>query len=161
MPAPLTFSATLGRLGINYCVDVPAAVSAALGEGPAIPVVGTVGDGVPLRSTLVPRGGGRHRLFLSGAVRAEAGIAEGDRVAVTLERDDAPRAAADELPEDLVTALREARATEAFAALPPGKRHEILQWIEAAAREATRAKRVARAVEEALRARESQMDRQR
>ena len=59
------FTARVYRIGIDYCVDVPGAVSEALGGETHIPVAGNAG-GAPLRTTLVPRGGGLHRLFLDG-----------------------------------------------------------------------------------------------
>jgi hypothetical protein len=122
-----------------------------------VPVEGTVGRVVPFRSTLVPRGGGRHRLFLNGEVREAAGVGEGDRVRVELRIDRAPRAP--EVPPDLARALDEARAGAAFEGLTPFKRREILVWIEAARREDTRNKRIAKAVEHALGVREKAIDR--
>src|SRR5579863_10311637 len=100
MPSPThAFSARIGRIGINFCVDVPARVSRALGRKGPVPVVGTAGGTAVLRTTLVPRGGGRHRLFLDGAARAQAGVGEGDVVAIELAADEAP--CAPEVPADL------------------------------------------------------------
>ena len=82
----LGFRGTLYRLGINCCVDVPRRVSAALGGAFRIAVRGTMG-GTSFRSTLVPRGGGRHRLFVSARAWQSLGLSEGDPIAVRIERD--------------------------------------------------------------------------
>jgi phage baseplate assembly protein W len=44
--------------------------------------------------------------------------------------------------------------------MPPGKREHIVRWIDKAAQETTRQKRVARAVEEALARHEKRIDRE-
>ena len=55
---------------------------------------------------------------------------------------------APEVPEDLLQALRaNPRARVVFDGLPPGARRDYVDWIVEAKREATRAKRLAQAVE--------------
>lgn len=57
----------------------------------------------------------------------------------------------DEVPDDLRAALRESpEALAAFEALPPSHRREYLRWISEAVRPATRARRIAQAVEMVL-----------
>jgi hypothetical protein len=142
------FRARLERLGINYCVDVPPRVSRALGGARYIPVTGTAA-GRALRSTLVPRGGGRHRLFLDGSVRDPAALQVGDRVDVSLALDTSPRPA---IPDDLADALEAVDgAPAAFVALPPGMYRSVLRWLAEAKRPETRAGRIERIVDEALR----------
>ncbi|HTQ44404.1 MAG TPA: DUF1801 domain-containing protein [Polyangiaceae bacterium] len=63
------------------------------------------------------------------------------------------------IPPDLTTALREEDVLADWESLPPGKRLYLLKWIGQAVHEATRAKRVARAVEEAHQRREKRVDR--
>jgi uncharacterized protein YdeI (YjbR/CyaY-like superfamily) len=63
------------------------------------------------------------------------------------------------IPDDLDAALREEGVLAAWQSLPPGKREHILHWIDEAAHETTRAKRVVRAVEEALARHERNIDR--
>jgi hypothetical protein len=82
----LGFRGTLYRLGTNCCVDVPRRISTALGGAFRIAVRGTMG-GTSFRSTLVPRGGGRHRLFVSARAWRTVGLSEGDSIAVRIERD--------------------------------------------------------------------------
>ena len=57
---------------MNVALDVPAQVSDAFGMRGHVPVVGTA-DGAELTATLVPVGGGRHRLFLNRSVRDAIG----------------------------------------------------------------------------------------
>ncbi len=84
------FSTRIYQHGINPCVDVPRAVSAAFNRRRHIPVKGTI-DGHSFRATLVPIGGGRHRLYINGFMRKATGVAVGDRVRLALELDPASR----------------------------------------------------------------------
>jgi hypothetical protein len=146
---PLRFTATLYRLAMNYCVDVPLEASRALGGEPPethVRVAGTV-DGEPFRTRLTPRGGGAYRLFLDGAVRAAAGIGAGDDVTIEVARDEAPREPA--LPEDLRAALAALDGgLEAFAALTEAQRAGMVAFLDRAKTPPTRAKYVARVLDE-------------
>jgi len=139
-----------------YVVVVPAAVSAALGAG-RIHIVGTV-NGTSLQTSLTPTAGGRHKLFLNRRVREAAKVELGDRVKIVLERDLAPRE--EPLPDDLVLALREADSLAAFQRIARSTRNEVIRWIEDARTEPTRDKRILRAVERGLAAREKEIDRE-
>ena len=110
-----------------------------------IPVRLRVNRGAPLHATLIPRGDGRHRIFLNQEAR---GGARTGRFAVELRVEAREREVL--VPEDLEAALREEGVLGAWEALPPGKREHILRWIDEAVHEATRAKRIGRAVAEAL-----------
>jgi bacteriocin resistance YdeI/OmpD-like protein/uncharacterized protein DUF1905 len=153
----LRFVGRLGRLGILYSVVVPAEVSRAIGVRGRVPVVARVARRAPFRSTLVPAGGGKHRIFLNGETRRAAGVDVGDDVAVEVVVDFAPREVP--IPDDLARALREEGVLADWESLPPGKREHILDWIEEAVHDATREKRIARAVEEAWAKREKRIDR--
>lgn len=136
-------------------VDVPAAVSRAIGRGKA-PIEARLGRGEPFRGTFMPAGGGRHRLLVAKAVREAAGAQPGDRVRITATVDRGPREVP--IPPDLREALADAGVLAAWDGMPPGKREHILKWVESAVHEATREKRIARLVEEALRAHEKKVD---
>ena len=74
------FRATVRRQGVNPYVDVPLAVSRAFdrfARSGRIVVTGTL-NGADVRASLVPAGGGRHRLFVNGAMRASSGVGVGD-----------------------------------------------------------------------------------
>lgn len=132
---------------MNVALDVPAAVSDAFGVRGHVPVVGTA-DGVELIATLVPVGGGRHRLFLNGAIREAIGKGAGDSVEIRIRRDRSDRTP--ETPLDLREALAEGGATAGWEALAPSRRKELLVWLADAKREQTRANRVGRIVQSAL-----------
>jgi hypothetical protein len=143
----------LRRIGGLYGVDVPAAVSRAIGVRGRVPVVVRAKGRTPVRSTLMPKGGGRHVLFVNQETRggARTGTIELD---VRVDRE--PRTVA--TPEDLTAALDEAGVRAAWESMAPGKRDHIIRWIDAAVHEATREKRVARAVQEALVYHEKRVD---
>jgi hypothetical protein len=135
-------------------VVVPAALSAALGRG-RVHIVGKV-NGAPLQTSLTPMAGGRHKLFLNRRVREAAKVATGDRVRIVLERDVAPRE--EPIPDDLAFALRDADALGPFQRIARSTRNELIRWIEDAKTEPTREKRILRAVERGLAAREKEID---
>ncbi|MGH9839592.1 MAG: DUF1905 domain-containing protein [Blastocatellia bacterium] len=70
------FSAKIYKLGINPCVDVPKRVSEVFGKRGYVPVAGTL-NGQAIHATLVPKGGGEHRLFLNGEMRRRAAVGVG------------------------------------------------------------------------------------
>ena len=134
---------------MNYCVDVPAEASRALGAGTHPRVAGDLA-GVGFRTRLTPRGGGAYRLFLNGAVRAAAAAGVGDTVEVELWPDAAPRDPA--LPGDLASALEAIPGgLEAFATLTEAQREGMVAFLERARTAETRAWYVARVVGEVQR----------
>lgn len=153
----LRFQATLEREWVLYVVDVPARVSRALGAEGKVPVVISVDGSESRKTTMTPRKGGGYRLHVHGELRREAGKGEGERVTVSVRRDTDP--AGVQLPPDLAEALREADALAAFRSLGPAHQRELLAFVEKAAREATRQKRIARVVERACERREKLLDR--
>ena len=132
---------------MNVALDVPTHVSEAFGLRGHVPVVGTA-DGAELTATLVPVGGGRHRLFLNGAVRGAIGKGAGDSVEIRVRLDLSDRTP--ETPMGLREALAEDGASEAWQALAPSRRKECLVWLADAKREQTRAARIGRIVQTAV-----------
>ena len=132
---------------MNVAVDVPGSVSEAFGMRGHVPVVGTA-DGRELTATLVPIGGGRHRLFLNGAIRSAIGKGAGDPVEIRIRLDRRDRAP--DTPPDLQAALAEDGAFAAWEALTPSRRKECLVWLADAKREQTRADRMGRIVRVAI-----------
>jgi hypothetical protein len=151
------FTSKLVRFTMLYCVDVPAAVSKAVGRA-RVPVVVRVAKGAPFRATLLPSGSGRHRLFLNREVREAAGVKLGERVALEVRVDREPREVP--LPPDLSEALKDEGVLETWTSMPPGKREHLVRWVDEAAHETTRQKRVARVVEETLARHEKRIDRE-
>lgn len=132
---------------MNVALDVPASVSEAFGLRGYVPVVGTA-DGVELTATLVPVGGGNHRLFLNGAVRSAIGKGAGDAVEIRIRLDRRDRTP--ETPPELQEALAKSGALAAWEALSPSRRKELLVWLADAKREQTRTGRMGRIVQTAI-----------
>ena len=125
--------------------EVPADVVDALGSGRKPAVTVTIG-GHTYRSTVAARGG-RYLVPLSAENRTAAGVAAGDDVEVDLELDTAPRELV--VPDDLTAALdADPAARAAFDALSYSNRQRYVLSVEGAKTDATRQRRVAKAVEE-------------
>jgi hypothetical protein len=123
------FTATIFKHGINPCVDVPLEVSQAFGIRGNIPVLGTL-NGQPFRATLVPLGGGRHRLYINGEMRKAARVDTGDEVVIAIERDLQPQERVLAMPPALTHALEaNPEANAAFEQLTPSRRKEILAYL--------------------------------
>ena len=132
---------------MNVALDVPAQVPDAFGLRGHVPVVGTA-DGAELVATMVPTGGGRHRLFLNSAARGAIGKGAGDPVEIRIRLDRSDRTP--EPPMDLQEALAGDGAAAAWEALAPSRRKECLLWLADAKRDQTRAARIGRIVQTAL-----------
>ncbi len=118
-------------------IEVPAA--SALGHGP---VRGTLA-GTPFRGT-ASRSDGVLRVPVIRALLEQAGVARGDRVTVTLERDPAPRPV--HIPDELQALLDGAPSlAEAFEALPASLRRAWAAHVAEAKRHETRVRRAAKA----------------
>jgi hypothetical protein len=127
------------------CVDVPRNVSKSLrklaGDSPKhIPVHGQV-EGLSLKSTLSPRGGGAYRLHIHSNIWRKLQIDAGATVEVMLLLDTEPRDPA--LPHELAGGLAdEPRALAVFNSLTPALRRQIVRYLEQAKRATTRDKRI-------------------
>ena len=147
MPIPekqSRFVATLYKLGINRCVDVPEEISRALGGKGYIPVFVSV-QGLVARTTLIPAGNNQYRLFVDGKIRRKLGVDAGNLVGITVRRDKKPNELV--VPADVAAALRRTRGAQtAFKTITPALRREFLRWVLNAKQPETRAKRIARAV---------------
>jgi hypothetical protein len=127
------------------CVDVPRDVSKSLrkhaSDNPEhIPVHGQV-EGLPLKSTLSPRGGGAYRLHIHSNIWRKLRIDAGATVEVMLLLDSEPRDPV--LPHDLAGGLAdEPRALAVFNSLTPAFRRQIVRYVEQAKHATTREKRI-------------------
>ncbi len=143
-----SFDARLQRpegTGTSTYLDVPFSVPDEFGSKGQVKVKATV-NGVPYRSSLLPRGDGTHYLVVGKPIRDQAHATEGDTVRVTVELDAEPRSVT--TPEDLEQALAaNAVAQAAYAGLSYSHRKAWVEWIEAARQEETRRRRIASAVE--------------
>jgi hypothetical protein len=125
-------------------VGVPDDVVAALGGG-SRPRVRVAFAGVTYQTT-VARMRGEYKFPVSAAVRAQAGVAAGDEVDVTIELDDEPRTVT--VPDDLAAALDEHGVRGAFDALSYTNRKRHAHAVETARAAETRQRRIAKVVAE-------------
>jgi hypothetical protein len=138
---PHVFAAKIYKVGIIRSLDVPAPVSKALGGAPLIPVRGFI-EGLPMRTTLVPRGNGRHRLCIHSDIYRKLRMDAGAIVEVTLEIDEDSREPA--IPPALAVALKYApRAARAFRGMTTALRRQIVRYLASAKQASTIERRVA------------------
>ena len=143
------FEAAIYLVGVLRCVDVPPAVSKTFGEGQRSPVRVRIG-GAGAQTSLVPKRGGGHRLFLGAAIRRAAGVDAGDRVRVEIAAD--PQGGEPELPPALTDALRRtAGAMDEFLSLSPADRRQLVRWVEQPKSAEARRHRVQKAIDMVLR----------
>ncbi len=108
-------------------------------------------EGLPLKSTLSPRGGGSYRLHIHSNIWRKLRIDAGDSVEVMLQVDRAPRDPV--LPHDLAGGLaEEPRALATFNSLTPALRRQIVRYVDMAKHSNTREKRIRLMVEADARA---------
>ena len=147
---PQRFQARIGKQGPNPYVDVPEEVSLAFAHhsrGGRVSVEGRLNE-ASIRATLVPVGKGRHRLYVNGGIRAAAGVAVGDTVSFELLSTAHTNVS---VPEDLADALDEVDgAREAFEAMSPSHRRELIRYVDDARTPSTRERRIGRSVDHAL-----------
>jgi hypothetical protein len=120
---------------------IPSEIAEAWGPGRHA-VRGTLA-GIPFRGT-VSRGEGVLRMPVPGQLRDQAGVSNGDQVAVSIERDPEPRPV--EIPDELRAVLdTDPELAQLFDALPPAHRRAWAGHVGEAKRPETRVRRAARA----------------
>jgi len=140
----MKFSAIIIPSGNATAVEVPPEVMATLGPETRPPVAIAI-NAATWRSRIAIKDG-RRLIGISAANRAAAGIAAGDTIEVSVERDTAPRTV--EAPADLAGALDASPAARAaFDGLAFGLRTRHIRDIESARTPEVRARRIARLVE--------------
>jgi bacteriocin resistance YdeI/OmpD-like protein/uncharacterized protein DUF1905 len=150
---PHVFAAKIKKIWIMRCVDIPRDVSNAIrsvadGDPLHIPVHGWI-EGLPFKSTLVPRGGGSYRLHVHSRIWRRLHIDAGAAVEITLLVDTEPRQAV--LPPDLAAGLADVpRALAIFNTLTVALQRQIVQYVDAAKQMRTREKRVQLVVQRML-----------
>lgn len=116
---------------------------ASLSSAKAFPVVVTIGErSARLR---LARMGGKNLIGFSKGVRAEMGVELGDEFDAVIAPDEAERTV--EIPDALAAALAsDPAASAAFDALSYSRRKEIARSVGEAKQEATRERRIAKAI---------------
>jgi uncharacterized protein YdeI (YjbR/CyaY-like superfamily) len=108
-----------------------------------VPVVITI-DGIKFKR-YIARYAGELLMVFNAELREKTGYKAGDRVHMLIERDFEPRVV--ELPEDVETALNEAREMEVWKTWSYSHQNEDMAGINEAKKPETRAKRIAKLVE--------------
>ncbi len=132
------------RGGGGTLVPVPPAVAKQLGLK-GMPKIKALIAGVPYRGSLMPTGDGTYCLGVLKSIQEQAGVGQGDSVAIELGLDTEPRTVA--VPADLAKALaRDRKAAAAWQALSYTNRKEIARSLEEARKPETRERRLAAAL---------------
>jgi hypothetical protein len=127
-------------------ITIPFDVPKAFGKRGRVAVRGTI-NGVLFRSSVFKMGDAPYFMVVNRQMRAAAGVSAGQTISVVMERDDEPRTV--EVPADLQAALKSRRgAEEAWARLSFTHQKEHVQAITEAKRPETRARRVAKTIEQ-------------
>ena len=125
--------------------EVPSSAVEAMAQGKRPPVKVTI-NGFTYRNTVAVYGG-KFLIGVSAENREGAGVKAGDMLDVLLELDTAPREV--EVPADFNAALRrEPKALKAFEALSYSHKRAHTLAIEAAKAAETRARRIAKSVQD-------------
>ncbi len=123
----IQFSGKIEVVGNNPCVKVPGRITKHFGKRGYIPVIVHLERG-SVRSTLVPIGGGVHRLYINGVMFKYTDAAPGGRVTLSVELDLADRKI--EAPDYLRAALAStALAQTRWDAFPPSKQQELIRYF--------------------------------
>jgi hypothetical protein len=139
--------------GINPYVHVEAKTANRLKAGwrKPMPVLARINERPkkPWRINMMPRGDGSFYLYLRGGLRKLSGTRVGDRVKVELSFDESYRAGPiNAMPSWFGAALREnRRAREAWNALVPSRKKEVLRYFAALRPPEARARNLRRAME--------------
>ncbi|MFC1564381.1 YdeI/OmpD-associated family protein [candidate division KSB1 bacterium] len=143
-----SFKARLYKVGINRCVNVPDDIASSLGKDKYIPVTGGAG-GLPIKTTLVPAGSGKYRLFIHSSVWRTLGIDEGELIDISIKRDTASREIP--IPPDIAAAFPEgSELYEALQGLTVTHRSGFIGWVENAKTLETREKRILTGIDRIL-----------
>jgi hypothetical protein len=151
------FSATVHKLGINPCVDVPHGVVGELRrtsgkEAGPIPVRGRL-NGKRFSTTVVRYAGG-WRLYLNTAMRAEAAADVGDELTVEVAYDRTPRIVP--MPPRFAAALaKDPKARAAFEDLAPSHRKDILNYLNSLKTAESLERSIKKAIAESLAGRDA------
>lgn len=127
----------------GHFVVVPDEVAEAAGIRHGSRVRGTC-NGVAFRSS-TPKYSGVFHMGIHKATLAEAEVRPGATVTIALELDDAPLPG-DEVPADLLSAIKKAKATAAWAKLPPSHKREHVKAVLDAKKPETRVRRIEKAI---------------
>jgi hypothetical protein len=145
-PGPIEFSAKIRVLENGGAfVDFPHDVEKLYGVKGRVPVNVTF-DGIPYRGSMVRMSRPKHFLLILKEIREKLEKGMGDSIRVTVELDETPRLVA--LAPDMEAAYKKASVLETYRALSFTHQREYALWIEEAKQPETRARRIAKSVDD-------------
>ena len=144
----IQFTAKLGLVGINRCVSVPANVVKTFNPEGKTPVVIQIAEN-SWRTTLLPAGEGRFRIFIPQRLLKPVNADVGETVSIGIWQD--PEGWEMPLPDDLVQALNQIPdGVQRFENLSPALRREFIRWLDNARTAETREKRLISGLDQLL-----------
>lgn len=137
--ATFKFTTTILQVGNNTGIEVPETIIEQMNAGKKPGVVVTVNDYTYQNTVAVM--GGKYMIAFSAEHRKKSGLGGGDKVAVMLQPETAPRVV--ELPADFKAKLHASKKASAFyETLSPSGKKKIVTLIESAKTEVTRNQRI-------------------
>lgn len=123
------FTVKIYKTGINAAVDVPKEITDAMTPVKGyIRIKGTI-NGFAFRQTLVPVKNAPYRLFVNIPMLEGGRAAIGDTAAFTIEQDTTPVEDDYEMNAILLEELKANKLEDAFDALSPSRRKDILKYL--------------------------------
>ena len=139
---PITFKATIYRIGINLVVDVPAKVTNKLKATKGqIKVQGTV-NGFPFHTTLMPVKDKPYLLYVNTPMLKGTGAVEADTVKFSLAQDLNHYEHHYPMPEILTRKLRDEKLTDQFDQMTVSRKKDILKYLSYVKTEETMLKHI-------------------
>lgn len=138
------FTATLYRIGMNYCVDIPGSVSAGW-DARHVPV-DIVVMGLMGKTTAMRRKDGGYRVFVNVSLREMSDLEEGDAIDVRV----TPTAelSEPEVPPDLERALARSQADrDAWTGLTLRQQRDLVRYLDEAKGADTRREHLVRGLD--------------
>jgi len=123
------FKAVIYKTGINFCVDVPARITAEMTAVKGyIRIRGTVNN-IGFTKSLVPVKGGPYRLFINTITLKDIRERVGQVAVLVIEQDTSDPELEHPMPPMLLHQLQQNGLLAVFAALPPSRRKEVLRYL--------------------------------
>lgn len=138
------FRATIYKIGMNYCIDIPDRLTSSWNER-HVPVRLVV-EGLIGKTTALRRKGGGYRAFVDLSIREICHLVEGQDITVRLEpTSELPEP---DIPEDLERALECQKSdSTAWTALTLRQRRDFVRYLNEAKSSDTRKRRLSQGLE--------------
>jgi hypothetical protein len=123
------FTATIYKVGINPCVEVPQRITAKLGAGKGFIYIKGKINGHEFVQTLVPVKKRPYRLYVNGPMLKGANAKNGDTVKFSIEENPHPEKRTPAILPAFKKRIEKEKLVEAFKNLTPSRQKEILKYM--------------------------------